>query len=305
MAVGADRREDGSDDIAAVLASLTKSLSDFLHIDAIAVAVLAQHLCHVFGLANGRPVNYRVGTTPASTHRFFHERADFYLFGGIQLLECEAGRPHGAFVEVRLMHEAKRRIPRFELGRTLEKADDLAVLGIRGHPVPESRREGGALALMMAWSRSPRARSGAGIAAICASTALSPSALSRAGRAAAAFSSWARSFIAARSSSVNPSSFLSTAVGLLADFCLPFAWAGLPGPLFSDMSVSFLAAFRCRTTPFTRRAGCKKRDVSDNRSADPVKCNAGLAASDRGGQRIRYTGPVPAKIQGQVVRPLN
>ena len=41
---------------------------------------------------------------------------------------------------------------------------------------------------MIAWSRSPRARSGSGIAAIFASTALSPSALSaRAGRAAAFF----------------------------------------------------------------------------------------------------------------------
>src|SRR5712691_7150909 len=30
----------------------------------------------------------------------------------------------------------------FELLRALEEADDLAVLGIRGHPVPESRREG-------------------------------------------------------------------------------------------------------------------------------------------------------------------
>src|SRR5262249_28091089 len=38
--------------------------------------------------------------------------------------------------------EAQRRVPRLELPRALEEADDLAVLGIRGHPVPESRREG-------------------------------------------------------------------------------------------------------------------------------------------------------------------
>src|SRR5262249_7713303 len=37
---------------------------------------------------------------------------------------------------------AERRVPRFELLRALEEADDLAVLGVRGHPVPESRREG-------------------------------------------------------------------------------------------------------------------------------------------------------------------
>ena len=40
------------------------------------------------------------------------------------------------------MHEAERRVPRFELLRALEEADDLAILGIRGHPVPEPRREG-------------------------------------------------------------------------------------------------------------------------------------------------------------------
>jgi len=48
----------------------------------------------------------------------------------------------GAFVEVRLVAEAERRVPRVELLRALEEADDIAVLGIRGHPVPGSRREG-------------------------------------------------------------------------------------------------------------------------------------------------------------------
>src|SRR5206468_9155337 len=51
-------------------------------------------------------------------------------------------RPHSAFVEVRLVAEAERRVPRLELLRGLEEADDLAVLGIRGHAVPEFRREG-------------------------------------------------------------------------------------------------------------------------------------------------------------------
>src|ERR1700733_9070601 len=70
----------------------------------------------------------------------------------------------------------------------------------------------------MAWSRLPLARSGSGIAAIFASTALSPSAPGP-GRAAP-FSSWAYSFIAARSSSVNPLAFLmDVVVLLLADFC--------------------------------------------------------------------------------------
>jgi hypothetical protein len=54
----------------------------------------------------------------------------------------EGGRPHGAFVEVRLVAEAERRVPQVELLRALEEAEDLAVLGIGWHPVPGFRREG-------------------------------------------------------------------------------------------------------------------------------------------------------------------
>src|SRR5215218_4468559 len=77
----------------------------------------------------------------SSAHRFLYECADLCLFGGSQLLQREGGRPHGAFVEVRLVAEAERRVPRVELLRALEEADDLAVLGIRRHPVPGFRRE--------------------------------------------------------------------------------------------------------------------------------------------------------------------
>jgi hypothetical protein len=67
------------------------------------------------------------------------------------------------------------------------------------------------------------------ISAIFASTALSPSALSARGpRRAAAFSSLARSFIAPRSSSENPSDVLSVAVALLAGFCVSFNAGFLP-----------------------------------------------------------------------------
>src|SRR5215213_1947995 len=75
-------------------------------------------------------------------HCPLHERADLRLFGSSQLLQREGGRPHGAFVEVRLVVEAERSVPRVELRRRCEVADDLAVLGIRGHPVPGFRREG-------------------------------------------------------------------------------------------------------------------------------------------------------------------
>src|SRR2546429_7338156 len=81
-------------------------------------------------------------TYQGSAYRFLHERADPCLFGGGQLLQREDDRPHGAFVEVRRVAEAQRRVPRLELLRGLEEADDLAVLGIRGHPVPGPRREG-------------------------------------------------------------------------------------------------------------------------------------------------------------------
>src|ERR1700694_2634790 len=77
-----------------------------------------------------------------SAHRFLHELADPCLFGDGQLRQREGDRPHGAFVEVRRVAEAERRVPRLELLPALEEADDLAVLGIRGHPVPGSRREG-------------------------------------------------------------------------------------------------------------------------------------------------------------------
>jgi hypothetical protein len=74
---------------------------------------------------------------------------------------------------------------------------------------------------MIAWSRSPMARSGFGISAIFTSTSLSPSALpAREPRRVAAFSSWARSLIAARSSSVNPLDALP--VLLLPDCCVVF-----------------------------------------------------------------------------------
>src|SRR5215208_978061 len=72
------------------------------------------------------------GSGAGSAHRSLHERADLRLFGGSQLLQREGGRPHGAFVEVRLVAEAERRVPRVELLRALEEAGDLAVLvGVR------------------------------------------------------------------------------------------------------------------------------------------------------------------------------
>src|SRR5881397_1167686 len=96
----------------------------------------------VFAQASATGAAESVPPPRNSAHRFPHERADPCLFGGGQLLQREGDRPQVAFVEVRLVAEAERRIPRVELVRALEVADDLAVLGIRGHPVPGFRREG-------------------------------------------------------------------------------------------------------------------------------------------------------------------
>src|SRR5207245_6717467 len=107
-------------------------------------------------------------------------------------------------------------------------------LAYAGIPYQVLGERAGALALMIAWSRLAMVRSGSRISAIFASTALSPSVLSARGpRSADVFSSWTRSFIAARSSSVNPANFLLTAVVLLADFCVSF-FGLIEIPLDSD-----------------------------------------------------------------------
>ena len=63
-----------------------------------------------------------------STHRFLHQRADLRLDGGGQLLDREGGRPHGAFVEVRRVVEAERRVPRFWIGRLISLFGDAFTL---------------------------------------------------------------------------------------------------------------------------------------------------------------------------------
>ena len=71
------------------------------------------------------------------------QRRDPGLVGLGQLGQGVSDRPHGAVVEVRLVAEAERRVPRLELLRGLEMADDGAVLGVRRHAVPRSRRKVG------------------------------------------------------------------------------------------------------------------------------------------------------------------
>src|SRR5437899_3451232 len=121
-------------------------------------------------------------------------------------------------------------------------------LAYAGIPYQVLGERAGALALMIAWSRLAMARSGSRISAIFASTALSPSALSARGpRAAVVFRSWRYSFIAARSSSVNPLNFLAITAVLLADFCSSFL-AGFLSAMASRASFDrhwFGTAYTC------------------------------------------------------------
>src|SRR5688500_12139495 len=108
-----------------------------------------------------------------------------------------------------------------------KKQTTLPSLAYAGCPYQVLGERSGALALMIAWSRSAMARSASGSSAIFASTARSPSALP-------VFSSRERSFIAARSSSVHSSDDLSVAVVGLADFLVSAIAGSSPAGLDGD-----------------------------------------------------------------------
>src|SRR5262245_23913759 len=96
-----------------------------------------------------------------------------------------------------------------------KKQRTLPALAQAGIPYQVFGERVGAVAYMIAWSRSAMTRSDFGISATFSSRAASPSAF-----ACSAFSSRARSFIAARSSAVNPADFFLVAAVRLADFCV-------------------------------------------------------------------------------------
>src|SRR5436190_18848346 len=98
-----------------------------------------------------------------------------------------------------------------------KKQTTLPSFAYAGIPYQVFGESAGALALTSAWSRLAMARSGGGISAIFARTSLSPSAFFARGlRRDSAFNSWARSFIAARSSSVKPLDVLPFVLGFLS-----------------------------------------------------------------------------------------
>src|SRR5215831_7880895 len=105
----------------------------------------------------------------------------------------------------RLAASSKPNVAYLELNfaALLKKQTILPSFAYAGIPYQVFGQRSGALALTIAWTRLAMARSFPFIAAIAASTSRSPSALFLLARASA-FSSWARAFIAARSSAVNP-----------------------------------------------------------------------------------------------------
>src|SRR5881409_108715 len=136
-----------------------------------------------------------------------------------------------------------------------KKQTTLSSLAYAGIPYQVLGERAGALALMTAWSRSAMARSGFGISAIFVSTSLSPSAcFARGPRRASAFSSWTRSFIAARSSSVNPLTALPVTLALLADFCVP-VFGLIEPPSSTHSSALEDAQSRAQQPTCPRRAG--------------------------------------------------
>src|SRR4051812_29452952 len=103
----------------------------------------------------------------------------------------------------------------------LKKQTTLPSLAYAGIPYQVFAQRSGAAASTIAWIRLAMVRSGSLIASIAASRSRSPAALSLLARSSA-FSSLARAFMAARSSSVNPLCFVPLAVVRLVELFVLF-----------------------------------------------------------------------------------
>src|SRR5919106_400036 len=179
------------------------------------------------------------------------------------------------------------------LDAAVKKQTTLPSLAYAGIPYQVFGERAGPLALMIAWSRLAMVRSGSGISAIFASSSFSP---------ASAFSSRARSFMAARSSAVKPLDFL-VAVVLVADFRAGFFPVG-----FFALIVPSSAALPCSTRPARTRHDARRRllrvglvlslgavaDLPDvavrvrERAAVPAPLQAGGRLQDRGAGLLRF-----------------
>src|SRR5207249_5326238 len=76
---------------------------------------------------------------PSSARRSLDQLADLFLDVCSEPLKGKRGWPDVSVVEVCSVLETERCVSRLELLPALEKADNLAVLGVRGHPVPGFR----------------------------------------------------------------------------------------------------------------------------------------------------------------------
>src|SRR5215813_2188054 len=172
-----------------------------------------------------------------------------------------------------------------------KKQTILPSLAYAGIPYQVVGVRAGALAVMTAWSRSPRTRSGSVISASFASTALSLSALAAGARRAAVFSSWARSFIAPRSSAVNPPDVLPLAAVPVADFCSSF------------IEISFRASVgwrlrRIRLSDPVRRPGAGPATTGTGRPESDVKWAPQVTATPTTAASTDGSGYYEARADG-------
>src|SRR3954454_12455128 len=154
------------------------------------------------------------------------------------------------------------------LSALLKKQTTLPSLAYAGIPYQVFGASPGALAVTIPWSRSAMTRSDSGISAIFASTSLSPSAADLAD-----FRSRARSFIAARSSAVNPPDPLPA----VAVF-----FAGLRAVFFADFRSAICQAPPCAECVTERGVVADVHDAQGIRGSRPAllgrSSGAGLVA---------------------------
>src|SRR5690606_35460511 len=87
------------------------------------------------------PSNSSSGEGELSARRRLDQLLDRFFLGGVDPYDGVGGGPHVAVVEAGVTAEAEREVPlTVDLGAP-EEADDLAVLGVGGLPVPQAGRQ--------------------------------------------------------------------------------------------------------------------------------------------------------------------
>src|SRR6516164_3078857 len=149
-----------------------------------------------------------------------------------------------------------------------KKQTTLPSLAYAGIPYQVLGESAGALALTSAWIRLAIVRSGSAISAIFASTSLSPSALPpRSPRRASVSTSRARSFIAARSSSVKRLDFFAAIAVLLVDSSAFFM---LTETSRCRISLRLLLSYREWPIAITRNTACLWNVLGVKRRDNPT-----------------------------------